>query len=210
MTKRLQKISSYINEEEKIIDIGCDHAYLSEILAKRKIYSIASDLRSNIIEKASKRIGEDLKKYITFKVGDGITLKEDELDYIPVLAGMGSHLILDIISKSKIKFKKIITISNNNHDILRKEMLKLGYKIELEEIILEKNKYYNLIIFKPGSAIYNIEEITIGVNHQNIFLLKEKNKKLIEKYNKILKNIQKEKDKKKLESIIKILSNFNY
>lgn len=44
-------------------------------------------------------------------------------------------------------FNKIITISNNNHDILRSEMIKLGYYIKEEEIIKDKSKYYNLIVF---------------------------------------------------------------
>lgn len=210
MTKRIEKISSYIEDNEKVIDVGCDQALLSILLAKRKIYSIASDLRENIIKKASQNINQELKKYITFRIGDGITLKENEKDYTLVLAGMGTHLILEILNDYKGEFKKIITISNNNHNILRKEMLKLGYISYKEEIIKEKGKYYNLIVFKKGNITYNEEELLIGINHQNTYLLKEKNELLINKYKKILTTIEKEEDKKELKRIVEILENYNY
>lgn len=210
MIKRIEKISSYIEDNEKVIDVGCDQAHLSELLAKRKIYSIASDIRKNIIDHAEKRINEDLKKYITFRVGNGVTLTEKETDYTLVLAGMGTHLILNIITESIVTFKKIITISNNNHEILRKEMNKKGYIIELEEIIKEKGKYYNLIIFKKGNKTYTKEEEIIGINHQNTLLLKEWNELLVNKYKKIIKNIPDIKTKKEIENILNVLYNYKY
>lgn len=205
MIKRIEKISSYIEDNEKVIDVGCDQAHLSELLAKRKIYSIASDIRKNIIDRAEKRINEDLKKYITFRVGNGVTLTEKETDYTLVLAGMGTHLILNIITESIVTFKKIITISNNNHEILRKEMNKKGYIIELEEIIKEKGKYYNLIIFKKGTKNYTEEEFIIGINHQNTLLLKDHNQYLIRKYKNILEKIKEAPKRKNIENKIKIL-----
>ena len=206
---RLKCISSYINENEKVIDVGCDQAQLSIILAKRKIYSIASDLRPNIIKNAEKNVPEELKKYIKFRIGDGITLKENEQNYTLTISGMGTNLILKILNSTNHKFKKIITISNNHHENLRIGMQKLGYKIDKEEIIKEKNKYYNLIIFVIGLSSYKKDEILIGKNHQNLDLLKEKNKKLINKYEKIIKEIPNNKDKKELETKIEILKKYN-
>ncbi|MCH5304257.1 MAG: tRNA (adenine(22)-N(1))-methyltransferase TrmK, partial [Ruminococcus sp.] len=52
-------------------------------------------------------------------------------NYIPVLAGMGTHLILEILESNNQKFNKIITVSNNNHDILRKDMSKEAIKVFL-------------------------------------------------------------------------------
>lgn len=205
---RIKTISSYIEDNEKVLDVGCDQAHLSELLAKRKIYSIASDLRENIILRAEKRIPDNLKKYITFRVGNGITLKEDENDYTLVMAGMGTHLILDILNNTDKTFNKIITISNNNHDILRKKMNDLGYISTTEEIIKEKGKYYNLIVFKKGKRTYTEEELIIGINHKNIELLKEKNEMLIKKYKDILNGIKELNERKELESLIEILTNY--
>lgn len=205
MTKRIEKISLYINDDEKVLDVGCDSALLSINLAKRGIYSIASDLRSNIIENAEKNIKENLKKYISFRVGSGITLKEEENDFTLVMAGMGSYLMIDILRSTNKKFKKIITISNNNHDILRREFLSLGYIVDKEEIIKERNKYYNLIIFKEGYKKYKDEELIIGINHINQELLSEKNIILINKYKQILKKLKDVDRIKELERTIQIL-----
>jgi len=210
LTRRIEKISSYIEDNEKVIDVGCDKALLSILLAKRGIHSIASDLRENIIKEAESKINPNLKNYITFRVGDGVTLNECEKDYTVVLAGMGSHLILDIIKNSNHEFKKIITISNNNHNILRYNMNNLGYKVKLEEIIKEKNKYYNLIIFERGTYNYDETELLVGINHQNKVLLKEKNEYLICKYKNIIKTIENDENKKELNRKIELLSNYVY
>ena len=140
---RLEVISSYIEDDEKVLDVGCDQALLSRLLAKRKIYSIASDLRENIIKKAISNTPENLKKYITFRVGDGITLTPEEKDYTIVIAGVGANTILNIMKKEERLYKKVITVSNNNYELLRKDMLSLEYVSNKEQIIKEKGKYYN-------------------------------------------------------------------
>lgn len=201
---RLEVISSYIDSNEKVLDIGCDQALLSKLLSKRGIYSVASDIVPSIIENAKKNLMPLEKEYITFKVGNGITIEEN--DYTLVLSGMGTYNILKILSESKVKFNKIITISNNNHDILRKEMTSLGYYVKSEEIIKDKGKYYNLIIFDTNKRKYTKEDIVVGVNHKNKELLKEKNLYLINKYKDILKSVNNE----KLKNILDILENYNY
>lgn len=203
---RLKTISSYIEDNEKIIDVGCDQALLSKLLAKRNIYSIASDLRENIIENAKKNLNELEEKYITFRVGSGVTLNDKEEGYTLVMSGMGTYLMINIMKDTNVKFNKIITISNNNHDILRKEMSHLGYYVKLENIIKEKGKYYNLIIFDTIKKDYTEEEIIIGYNHQNKELLKEKNEYLLNKYKKILNktnNIE-------LSNIVNVIENYKY
>ncbi len=202
---RLEKISSYISDNEKVLDVGCDQALLSKILAKRKIYSIASDLRPNIIENAKKNLTPLEKEYITFSVSDGVPTILNE-EYTLVLSGMGAHTILDILKNSNYRFNKIITISNNNHDILRTEMSKLNYYVLEEEIIKEKGKFYNLIVFDNVKRDYSKEQILVGINHKNKELLKEKNDYLIKKYTSILNNANNE----KLIDIVNTLKDYKY
>lgn len=202
---RLEKISSYISDNEKVLDVGCDQALLSKILAKRKIYSIASDLRPNIIENAKKNLTPLEKEYITFSVSDGVPTILNE-EYTLVLSGMGAHTILDILKNSNYRFNKIITISNNNNDILRTEMSKLNYYVLEEEIIKEKGKFYNLIVFDNVKRDYTKEEILVGINHKNKELLKEKNEYLIKKYTSILNNANNE----KLIDIVNTLKDYKY
>ena len=202
---RLEKISSYISDNEKVLDVGCDQALLSKILAKRKIYSIASDLRPNIIENAKKNLTPLEKEYITFSVSNGVPTILNE-EYTLVLSGMGAHTILDILKNSNYRFNKIITISNNNNDILRTEMAKLNYYVLEEEIIKEKGKFYNLIVFDNVKRDYSKEQILVGINHKNKELLKEKNDYLIKKYTSIL-NIA---NNEKLIDIVNTLKNYKY
>ena len=199
MNKRIKIISSYINEDDKVADIGCDQALLSELLAERKIYSVASDIKENIILNAKNRL-KNLNNYITFIVSDGLDNIPEDIDTL-VLSGMGTYTILDIISKAKKQYKKIITISNNNNDILRVKMLDYGYKIYSEEIIYDKNKYYNLIVFISGKSKYNKEEMLLGVNHKNEELFIKKLKLDLNEY----KEIYDKSRKKNILDIIKII-----
>ena len=185
MNKRISVISLYIDENDKVADIGCDQALLSELLAKKKIYSVASDIKPNIVIKAEEKIKRlGLNKYVDFIVSDGLQNIPDVIDTL-VLSGMGAFTILKIISKSKKQYKKIITISNNNNDLLRIKMLDFGYKVFCEEIIYDKNKYYNIIVFIPGKEKYTKEQILLGVNHKNIELFMKKIKLDLNKYNEI-------------------------
>ncbi len=203
---RIKKISSYIEDNEKVIDVGCDQALLSKLLAKRHIYSIASDVVDSIIERASENLTLEEKKYIDFRVGSGVTLNENETDYTLVTAGMGTYTILDIVKNSKVRFNKIITISNNHHETLRREMIKIGYYIKLEEIVKEKGKLYNMIIFDTIEREFTNVELIVGYNHQNIELLKERNNLLINKYKEILLKTNNDIISEKL----KILTNYHY
>ena len=201
---RLKCISSYISDNEKVLDVGCDQALLSKLLARRGVYSIASDIKANIIINAKRNLTDLEKKYITFTLSDGVPEGVNQTITL-VLSGMGTYTILDILKNSKVFFNKII-ISNNNHDILRSEMIKLGYYIKEEEIIKDKNKYYNLIVFDRIKREYSKEELLVGYNHKNKVLLKEKNEYLINKYNKILNKTNNE----KLINIVNILVNYKY
>jgi tRNA (adenine22-N1)-methyltransferase len=198
LNKRIKIISSYINEDDKVADIGCDQALLSELLAKRKMYSVASDIKENIVLNAKKRLENlNLDNYVNFIISDGLDNIPNDIDAL-VLSGMGTYTILKIISKSKKQYKKVITISNNNNDILRAKMLDFGYKILLEEIIYDKNKYYNLIVFIPGEYKYTKEELLFGVNHKNEELFIKKLKFDLNKYKEIY-------DKSKEKNILDII-----
>lgn len=207
MTNRIKTIASYIKSSDKVADIGCDSAELSIYLAHNKISSIAIDINENIIENDKLKIyNMNLEKYIDLRVGDGTeVLNFNEADTI-VLAGLGSYTISKIIENSKHKYKKIITIANKNHKFLRKKMLEYNYEILSEEIIIEKNKYYNLIVFIPGKTLYNKEDLVIGFNHKNKENLLKYHNYIKTSYNKY-SNFNKNKNIKELVDIIK---NYKY
>ena len=199
---RIEALYSFISEDDKVVDVGCDQAKLALMLSKRGQSSIASDISENVIKKARENIKSDL---IDLRVSDGLdNIKEGEANTL-VLSGMGTHTIIEILKKTKLKFDKIITISNNYHDVLRDNMNKLDYKVKEELIIKENNKYYNLIIFVPGNYNYNDSELMLGINHKDKDMYTEYLNYLLDKYNKIKLS---SKDKNlKVDFIIELLKN---
>ena len=202
---RIETIYSFINPSDTVVDVGCDQAKLGILLARRNQKSIASDISEKVIEKASldiKKLGLD--NLIDLRVSNGLSsIKEGEADTL-VLSGMGTHTILEILKNTNLRFKKIITISNNYHDILREKMNEFAYTVETEQIIKENNKYYNLILFSSGTRNYTKQELILGLNHKDKETYKEYLNYLLKKYNKI-KETSKDKNKK-IDEMISLLN----
>lgn len=186
---RIEAIYSFIDLKDRVVDVGCDQAKLGILLAKRNQKSIASDISPKVIERASLDIRKlGLDNLIDLRVSNGLqNIKEKEADTL-VLSGMGTHTILEILNSTKIKFNKIITISNNYHDILRDKMNELNYKVDKELIIKENNKYYNLILFTKGVKKYSQKELLVGLNQVDNELYKEYLNHLLNKYKTIKKS----------------------
>ncbi len=88
---RIDAIFSYINSKDKVVDVGCDQAKLSLLLASRNQSSIASDISNKVIEKAKRNINNSL---IDLRVSNGLeNIQEGEADTL-VLSGMGTHPII--------------------------------------------------------------------------------------------------------------------
>lgn len=201
---RIEAIYSFIDLKDRVVDVGCDQAKLGILLAKRNQKSIASDKSPKVIERASLDIRKlGLDNLIDLRVSNGLqNIKEKEADTL-VLSGMGTHTILEILNSTKIKFNKIITISNNYHDILRDKMNELNYKVDKELIIKENNKYYNLILFTKGIKKYSQKELLLGLNQVDNELYKEYLNHLLNKYKTIKKS---SKDKNiKIDEIITLI-----
>ena len=195
---RIEAIYLLIDKNDKVVDVGCDQAKLALMLSKRGQPSIASDISERVIDNARKNIDSDL---IDLRVSNGLeNIKEGEADTL-VLSGMGTHTIIEILSNTKLRFKKIITISNNYHDILRSKMNNLNYKVSFEQIVKESNKYYNLIVFEPGNYNYSESELLLGMNHKDDKLYKEYLNYLLNKY-----TIIKESSKDKNDNIDKMIN----
>lgn len=203
---RIDAIYSFIDLKDRVVDVGCDQAKLGILLAKRNQKSIASDISPKVIERASLDIRKlGLDNLIDLRVSNGLqNIKKNEADTL-VLSGMGTHTILEILNNTKLRFNKIITISNNYHDILRDKMNELNYKVDKELIIKENNKYYNLILFTEGTKEYSQKELLLGLNQVDNKLYNEYLDHLLKKY-KTIKESSKDKNIKIDEMITLIES----
>ena len=217
LSKRLEVVASYINDNSKIIDIGCDHGLLSIYLAKKynNIKIIASDINKNALGTAIKNIRkEHLEDRIETRLGRGLdVVTPEEIDTI-VIAGMGANTIVGILKYSTdklINVKNIIIQSNTDLYFLRKDVTKLGYCIEDESLVEDANIIYTVIKFSKGKKKYNYKELYLGpiLLKKNDSLFKKKCDKEIKTITMILSKIEKGHFlyKLKLKKNLRILKN---
>ena len=208
LSKRLLSIANLVDDNSKVVDIGCDHGLVSIYLAmnKQNISIIASDINQNALDNAIKNINKyHLEDKIKVCLSNGLENINDEIDTI-IISGMGGHTIIDILTNNQEKLNtvnNIIIQSNNDIEYVRRKIVKLGYYIKKEELILDKNIYYTVILFTKGKKKYTNKEYYFGP-----ILLKENSKIFIERKNKEytkLLNIKNNIPKRKLLIRLKIL-----
>ena len=191
LSKRLQAVATLVDIKARVIDVGCDHAYLDIYLTLNNDNKcIATDINKNALEMAKKNIKKyELENEIETKLTNGLTdIKVKDTDNI-VICGMGTYTILEILKTNKLSNTLIIS-SNNNIDILRKKIIDLGYYIDSEIFIIDKSKPYIIIKFIKGIKKYGKLDIILGPILKNNI---EYKKYIIDKYKSILKNISRKK-----------------
>lgn len=167
LSKRLKTISEFIDIEDKIIDIGCDHALL-DIYIKENIKNdvvIASDIHEGALSQAKKNITKhSLDGIIELRLGDGLDVIDDGEVNTIIIAGMGYNNIVKILSNSEkmTSIEKIIVQSNTDVVKLRKFVIKLGFKITREKLVMDKDIIYTVIEFKRGTEKYDYKQIYFG------------------------------------------------
>ena len=208
ISNRLKSLVKYVDTNDKVIDIGCDHALLDVYLVKTKIVNniIVSDVSSNALEQGINNIKKyNLEDYIDARVGNGLeVLKDtDNVDTI-IISGMGTSTILEILNNKYLyNVKKLIIQSNRDYYELRRDVVKLGFVIKEEEVIEDNGKIYINIVFIRGIKNYSLEELKYGTNNMiNKELYYES---LIDKKTKILNCITDESLRNTLKEEIRFL-----
>ncbi len=199
LSKRLKTIGDIVLREQSkgIIDVGCDHALLDIYLYLKdsSLNIVASDNKKDPLDSALENLKMyDLEDKIKLSLSDGIESINDDIDTV-IISGMGTETIIKILKNDNIKHvKRMIISSNNKYPLLRKEITKLGFKINYEEIIFDK-KYYIVIEFIRGKENYTDEELEFGPyllrNKDEVF--KEYYLNLLNKYENIINKISNKK-----------------
>ena len=183
LSKRLKSLTKYIDNNDSIIDVGCDHALLDIYLIKNNIVNkmIASDIHESAYEQGLNNINHyGLSDYIDIRLGDGLKVltDNDNVDTL-LISGMGSNTIIDIIDNQYMdSIKKVIIQSNNDYELLRKTITQKGYYIDNEEFFDDKGISYINIVFIKGNKEYNSDELKYGpiLIHNKEYLAYELNK----------------------------------
>ncbi len=167
---RLLAILNQIGECYCLCDIGTDHAYLPILAVQNEIALrvIASDVKSGPLEIAEKNIAEaGLKDKISVVKSDGFRkFQPGEFD-IAVIAGMGGHLISDILRASPDvarSCRKLILQPMMDIPFCREWLFQNKFDIIDEVLAVDEHKVYVIIIAVPVDMQreYLLEDIIIG------------------------------------------------
>ena len=177
LSLRLLSLEKYIDYNDNIIDIGCDHALLDVYLVKNVIVRnmIVSDVHENALNQGIENIKKNnLEKKIDARLGNGLEVltKKDKVDTL-LISGMGTSTILSILENDYTKnINKMIIQSNNDHSLLRSEIIKKGFFVSKEEYLVDNNKNYINIVFVRGEKKYSKNEIKYGpiLIHNKMYL----------------------------------------
>lgn len=202
LSQRLKAIVKFVDKNDKIVDVGCDHGLLSIYLYENKLVNkvIASDINQNALNSAIHNINKRNLDIETI-LSDGI--KDVNMRGINtlVISGMGTSTILHILEDSdRLKnVCKLIIQSNNEHDVLRKSLNGKGYYLEDEEYTLDKGKWYITCKFVKKNELNNANVIKYGFLSND-----EYNTYLINQENKIFKRIPWTSFRAKIRNLIKL------
>ena len=103
LSKRLLSIIPHIQDEDSIIDVGCDHAYLDIYLAQHKNLKkiIAVDIMEGPLLIAKKNIKtNDLENVIKVVRSDGLEKLTKDINTV-IITGLGGKTITNILKKDE-------------------------------------------------------------------------------------------------------------
>lgn len=217
LSKRLSAIKDMVPNNSIVADVGTDHGYIPVYLIENKISKkvIGTDISKGSLDKIIDLVRSlDLEDKIESRLGNGLdVIKPYEVDTL-IVAGMGGLLIKDILEKSKKTTESI-----NNFILqpmvgakeLRKYLIDNNFKIVDEDLVLEDNKYYEIIFAKKEKSYmekdiyYEISKILLDKNHP---LIKDFIQYKINKAEKIINeigSIETEKSKEKHRELKELL-----
>lgn len=169
ISPRLKTTSDGIRKGSYPADIGTDHAYIPISLIESGIceYVLATDIRKGPLLRAEKNIKlHNLAGRIELRQGSGLSpVNKDEVD-CAVMAGMGGHLICDILEKGRGKTASIeyfVFQPMVASEVLREYLYQNKFHIYDEKLVKENDMIYEIITAEHGEdAVDDIIFFEIG------------------------------------------------
>ena len=151
LSKRLQALACMVTPGRRVVDVGCDHGFVSIYLVQKGISPqvLAMDVRTGPLSRAKEHIAEaGLGGYIETRLSDGLlAYQEGEADSL-ICAGMGGRLMMKILTESRDKargLRELILQPQSELPAFRRFLREEGYQLLDENIIWEEGKYYFLM-----------------------------------------------------------------
>lgn len=169
LSKRLEKLASFVPKGARLLDVGSDHAYLPLYLMEEQQidFAVAGEVASGPYQTALANVRtSDRKEDLQVRLADGLSalLPEDRIDTVSI-AGMGGGLITAILERGQHLLTDIdllILQPNNREDELRQWLSQNGFAIVAEDIVEDTGKFYEIIVVEKGSQSLSLREIRFG------------------------------------------------
>ena len=213
LSKRLERVSTYIPGGAILADIGSDHAYLPCYAIKEGLASqaIAGEVVEGPYQSAITQVKESgLEEQIAVRKGNGLeVLSQGEASAITI-CGMGGSLITRILDEGKVKLsgqERLILQPNIGAQFIRTWLMDEGWKLTGEEILEEDGKIYEILVAEKGEP----HQPYAGLNEEAAilmgpYLLKGQNEVFKKKWNqelthwrRIIKQVEESGNERSLE-----------
>lgn len=186
LSLRLERVTQYVKKNDRIADIGSDHAYLpcALVLDGTIDYAIAGEVVDGPYQSAKFQVAElGLEDKIDVRFGNGLEVVELE-DGITavVIAGMGGMLIASILDAGyetgKLSGKERLILQPNVGEVtLRKWLSEHNYEVMAEEVVEENDKLYEIMVAEKSAISVKVTEADLQFG----FILREKPSPLFKK-----------------------------
>jgi len=159
LSKRLMAVAKMVTPGKRLVDVGTDHGYIPIYLVQNQIipYALAMDINKGPLERARENIERNhLNSSIKVRLSDGLTALNEQMDSV-VIAGMGGDLIIRILRTGKEKLLGISELILSPHSEIRQVrqyLHNIGFKIIVENMIIDEGKFYTVIKAVPGKEVY--------------------------------------------------------
>ena len=148
LSGRLAAIGDMITPGMKVVDVGCDHAYLLISLVQSGWIpgGIGTDIGSGPLSAAQEHvINAGLGSRIELRLGDGLHPVDAGEGECLVIAGLGGKTMLYILQDEKEKadsFLEWVLEPQSDAGEVRRYLYDNGYLILEEEMVREADKFY--------------------------------------------------------------------
>lgn len=200
ISERLGAAAALVTKNNRVADIGCDHAYTSIYMIEQGIASkvIACDINKGPLLRAKENIARyGYASQIETRLSDGAKkIEQGEVDTL-LISGMGGGLVVKILSDREEVVqacKELILQPQSEIFLVRRYLHKIGFQIAEEKMLIEDGKYYVMMRAIKATKVVLYESET-GYQYGQ-YLLDEKNpilKQFLEKekntYMKILSKL---------------------
>ena len=170
---RLNKLFELIPEALVIADVGCDHGYLTELLAKSNRFEkiIASDISDICLDKTKQRLKkQNCENGVLFIKSDGfINYPKDLYPKCAIIAGLGGEEIVKILQKHpQISSLECVILQPMNKCEIVRDFLQGEFCIIFDDIVQESSKFYCVLMAKYGNPRKLSDcEIEFGTNTEH-------------------------------------------